>query len=318
MARYLLPLTLLAALLVPGPGSPTPSTTPSADAHDICCRPLLLQPCCYRPLLLRPRLVRDCCFPLRPRIILSYRCCGPISSDQVAPATDNGDQPTPAAEPSGEPNPVPDLSQPPQQEDADPPTDDPDAPADPDVPADPDDLDSPDASDPDAAVTIDLHLPANARVTINGYSTRQSGLHRRFTSKIPAGSQTSSFSIEASIIRDGQQIRQTRTVSLRPGQSTSLSMDLLGSGITTTSLTLQVPAGARVVLQGQETSMHGETRVFHTRSLSPGQTWKGYMVEVQHQQDGKTISSRQAIDLVGGQSYQLTIPASPPAIARNR
>ena len=120
------------------------------------------------------------------------------------------------------------------------------------------------------------------------------------------------------IMRNGQQIRQTRTLSLGPGQSTSLTMDLLASGITATSLTLQVPAGARVMLQGQETSMQGETRVFRTHSLSPGQTWKGYTVEVRHQQDGKTISSRQTIDLVGGQSHHLTIPLPPPAIVRNR
>ena len=72
------------------------------------------------------------------------------------------------------------------------------------------------------------------------------------------------------------------------------------------------------MLQGQETSMHGETRVFRTHSLLPGQTWKGYTVEVQHQQDGKTLSSRLTIDLVGGQSHRLTIPAPAPAIVRTR
>ena len=144
MARYLIPLTLLAALLVPGPGSSTPSTTPTADAHEICCRPLLLQPCCYRPLRLRPLFVRDCFFPLRPRIIVSYRCCGPIATKHAAPAADNGDQPTPATELAEEPDPVPDLSQPPQPEDldggepSDDTPDDPDAPTDPDDPADPD------------------------------------------------------------------------------------------------------------------------------------------------------------------------------------
>jgi uncharacterized protein (TIGR03000 family) len=325
MARYLIPLTLLAALLVPGPGSSTPSTTSTADAHDICCRPLLLQPCCYRPLRLRPLLVRNCCFPLRPRIIVSYRYWGPVVIEDATPAADKGGQPTPAKEAAEETNPVPDLSQPPQSEDpdndepSDDTPDDPDAPADPDDPADPESPgDAPKASDPDAAVTIDLHIPADARVKINGHITRQTGIHRHYTSKIPAGSTASVFTIEAEIVRAGQQIRQTRTLSLGPGQTTSLTMDLLDKGTTTTSLTLDVPAEARVTLQGQETSMRGEIRLFRTHSLSPGQTWKGYTVEVQHQQDGKTVSSRVTIDLVGGQTHRLTIPVRPPSIVQNR
>ncbi|MDP7205609.1 MAG: TIGR03000 domain-containing protein, partial [Pirellulaceae bacterium] len=87
---------------------------------------------------------------------------------------------------------------------------------------------------------------------------------------------------------------------------TSLSLDLLPPGITTTSLTLQVPAGAIVILQGQKTSMDGTTRVFRTRSLPAGETWKDYTVEVQQQQDGTTVSSQHRVDLVGGQSHQLT------------
>ena len=325
MARYLIPLTLLAALLVPGPGSFTPSSTATADAHDICCRPLLLQPCCYRPLRLRPLLVRDCCFPLRPRILVSYRCCGPVVIEHASPAADKGDQPTPAKEPAEEPNPVPDLSQPPQSEDpdsdepSDDTPDDPDAPADPDAPDAPESPgDTPEASDPDAAVTINLHLPADAQVTINGHITRQTGTHRHYTSKIPAGSTASDFTIEAEIMRAGQQIRQTRTLSLGPGQTSSLTMDLLDKGSTTTSLTLEVPPEARVTLQGQETSMQGEIRLFRTHSLSPGQTWKGYTVEVQHQKDGKTLSSRVTIDLVGGQAHRLIIPVRPPSIVQNR
>ncbi|MFP6751735.1 MAG: TIGR03000 domain-containing protein [Pirellulaceae bacterium] len=320
MARYLLPITLLAALLVPAPGSSTPST-PLAGAHEICCRPLLLAPCCYRPLLLRPRLVRDCCFPLRSRIVVSYYCCGPVSAQGDTTAETDGNQPTPAETPPLEDaTPVPDLSQPPQEPE-DPDADEaPDAtPDDPDAPAEPEDPDDPaEAGDTEESVSFDLHVPAEARVTINGYTTRQPGAHRHFMSRVPAGSAAQRFTIQAELVRDGQHIRQTRTLSLRPGESTSLSLDLLRPGITTTTLTLQVPAGAIVILQGQETSVDGKTRVFRTRSLPAGETWKNYTVEVQQQQDGTTVSSQHRIDLVGGQSHQLTIAAPAPAIARNR
>jgi uncharacterized protein (TIGR03000 family) len=317
MARYLLPLTLLAALLVPGPGSSTLST-PVAEAHDICCRPLLVYPCCYRPLLLRPRFLSECCFPFRPRIIVSYYCCGPVVVTRKAAADEDANQPTPATLPAEDENPVPDLSQPPQPEDPDSGEPSDDTPDDPDAPTEPEDPDDPDADDPDASVTFELHVPAGALVTINGYTTRQTGIHRHFISKVPAGSTARRFTIQAELVRDGQHIRQTRTLSLRSGESTSLTLDLLRSGSTTTTLTLQVPAGAIVVLQGQPTSVDGQTRVFRTRSLPAGQTWKGYTVEVQHQQDGQTVSSRHTIDLVGGQSHRLTIPAPAPAIVRNR
>jgi len=272
-------------------------------------------------LLLRPRLVRDCCFPLRSRIVISYYCCGPVSAQADSTADTSGKQPTPAAHPPAEKTaPVPDLSQPPQEPE-DPDADDPaDAsPDDPDAPAEPEDPDAPaEAGNTEESVSFDLHVPAGARVTINGYTTQQAGSHRHFMAKVPSGSAAHLFTIQAELLRDGEHIRQTRTLSLGPGESTSLSLDLLPPGITTTSLTLQVPAGAIVILQGQKTSMDGTTRVFRTRNLPAGETWKDYTVEVQQQQDGTTVSSQHRVDLVGGQSHQLTIAPPAPAIARRR
>jgi uncharacterized protein (TIGR03000 family) len=322
MARYLLPLTLLAALLVPAPGSSAPHSASVVSAHEICCPPLLLRRCCYRPLL-RPRLFYDGCILWQPRVIVRYHCCGPIVVDKVAPkSSDESAQPTPAtpADDEGTTDPIPDLSQPPQ-EPQDPDKTDADDP-DGETPPNPDDTpaadDAPDTNDLNATVTINLELPAEARVQINGHPTRLSGTHRRFISTVPAGNSSRRFTIQADLVRDGQHIRETRTVSLQPGESSSLKIGLLSSGATTTTLTLNnLPEGAQVILQGQETSVVGATRVFRTRTLAPGQTWKDYAVKIQLHENGKTLTWQQKIDLVGGQSHQLTIPLSQPQVATN-
>jgi uncharacterized protein (TIGR03000 family) len=211
-------------------------------------------------------------------------------------------------------DPIPDLSQPPQEPDTTD-ADDPDGETPDDTPAADD---APDTSDPNATVTINLELPAEARVHINGHPTRLSGTHRRFVSTVPAGSSSRRFTIQADLVRDGQHIRETRTVSLQPGESSSLKIDLLSSGVTTTTLTLNLPEGAQVMLQGQVTSVVGTTRVFRTRTLVPGQTWKDYAVKVQLHENGKTLTWQRKIDLVGGQSHQLTIPLPQPQVATNR
>ena len=60
-----------------------------------------------------------------------------------------------------------------------------------------------------------------------------------------------------------------------------------------TSLTLRVPADAKVFLAGNATGSTGEVRHFETATLAAGQVWRNYEVKVQAVVDGseRTISS---------------------------
>ncbi|HEX3601948.1 MAG TPA: TIGR03000 domain-containing protein, partial [Lacipirellulaceae bacterium] len=74
-----------------------------------------------------------------------------------------------------------------------------------------------------------------------------------------------------------------------------------------TSLTLHVPADAKVTLAGVETKQIGEVRQFATSRLAAGQTWADYKVVIEVTRDGKTQSEERTITLTGGQNQDLAV-----------
>jgi uncharacterized protein (TIGR03000 family) len=73
-----------------------------------------------------------------------------------------------------------------------------------------------------------------------------------------------------------------------------------------TSLTVRVPADAKITLAGVETKQTGEVREFATSKLAAGRTWENYTVHVELTRDGKTLTEDREIVLTGGQSQELS------------
>ena len=74
-----------------------------------------------------------------------------------------------------------------------------------------------------------------------------------------------------------------------------------------TTLTVRVPADAKITLAGIQTKQTGEVREFATDKLVAGQTWSNYNIHVEVTRDGKTMSQDRTILLTGGQSQELSI-----------
>lgn len=74
-----------------------------------------------------------------------------------------------------------------------------------------------------------------------------------------------------------------------------------------TSLTLNVPADAKVTLAGVETKQTGEVRQFTTSTLASGQAWENYTIEIELERDGQVLREERTITLTGGQSQELSI-----------
>lgn len=84
-----------------------------------------------------------------------------------------------------------------------------------------------------------------------------------------------------------------------------------------TSLTLHVPADAKVTLAGVDTKQSGEARQFATTRLAAGQKWEGYKVVVEMNKDGKAQREERTVNLVGGESQELSINFDSTAVAKN-
>lgn len=84
-----------------------------------------------------------------------------------------------------------------------------------------------------------------------------------------------------------------------------------------TSLTLHVPADAKITLAGVDTKQSGELRQFATTRLAAGQTWDGYKVAVELNKNGQTLHEERTIKLVGGEDQELSINFDSTHVAKN-
>ena len=72
------------------------------------------------------------------------------------------------------------------------------------------------------------------------------------------------------------------------------------------TLRLQVPSGARVWLEGKETSQSGADRMFVSPSLEPGYEYV-YHIRVQWNQNGQTVERNREVTVHAGDAINLNI-----------
>jgi uncharacterized protein (TIGR03000 family) len=173
------------------------------------------------------------------------------------------------------------------------------------------------------SATLTVQVPADARVFVNGLATTSTGTVRRYVSNGLREGFNYTYQVRAEIVRNGQTITETQTVKLQAGEAPSVEFALNGSESepianqpVRTNVTLHVPADAKVYLSGNDTHGTGEVRTFSTTQLAAGQTWGDYVVRVEVQRNGRTLSKQETIAIKGGESSELTVDFDAPQVAR--
>jgi len=167
---------------------------------------------------------------------------------------------------------------------------------------------------PADAAMLTVDVPAGAAIYVNGMKTSATGVVRQFVSRGLVEGKRYEFTVRMTIDRDGQSSEETKVVSLAAGGRSSLSFT--AASAPKTSLTLHVPADAKVWLAGNVTESAGATRQFQTTTLAAGQAWKNYEIRVATVIDGREQIVSKVIDLAAGQSVELSIdPAQRTAAA---
>jgi uncharacterized protein (TIGR03000 family) len=160
---------------------------------------------------------------------------------------------------------------------------------------------------------IVVEVPEDATLLVNGRETNLSGAVRNFVSAGLADDQQYDYAISMRVTRGGKVEEQTRTVSVSGGQRHVVSFDapasraVENSMVVNTALTLRVPEGAKVWIEGQPTAKEGAVREFRTSALRAGEAWEGYEVKVAMIVDGREWTETKRITLVGGNDVSLTI-----------
>jgi uncharacterized protein (TIGR03000 family) len=73
-----------------------------------------------------------------------------------------------------------------------------------------------------APARITVHLPANARLTIDGEATTSTSAVREFVSPALAAGKNFSYTFQAEFTRDGKTVVETRDVTVRAGLNTEV------------------------------------------------------------------------------------------------
>jgi uncharacterized protein (TIGR03000 family) len=151
------------------------------------------------------------------------------------------------------------------------------------------------------AVTV----PEEARIFVNGQPTTSTGSSRQYVSRDLRPGFNYSYEVRAEIERDGRTVEQVKKVDIRAGETARVAFDFPASESVETSLTLHVPADAKVFLAGNPTKAGGETRIFRTTGLTGSKAWDDYTVRVELERGGRTVMKEETISLRAGQSQEL-------------
>jgi uncharacterized protein (TIGR03000 family) len=175
----------------------------------------------------------------------------------------------------------------------------------------------------DGRVLLNVSVPADAEVYVNGRRTTSSGRRRRYVARNVQPGLKYKFEVRAELVRGGEEVSETKTVALQANQTADLAFRLAaqsGSGQVDvqpprTSLTVRVPAAAKVWLEGNATRSTGTARRFATTGLAPGQVWEDYEIRVELERDGRTRTRQQNITLKAGQSHEIRFDFAAPHVA---
>jgi uncharacterized protein (TIGR03000 family) len=173
----------------------------------------------------------------------------------------------------------------------------------------------------DSAAMLTVSVPADASVYVNGNRTTSTGELRHYVSRGLTPGAAYTYRIRAEFTRGGEVVTETKTVRLTAGGTASLAFNdvrddsPLASDSVETTLTLHVPADAKVILAGNETQQAGPTRHFVTSHLASGEKWSDYVVRVEVERDGQILADEKTLDLVGGQTRELVMDLDAPKIA---
>ncbi len=163
-----------------------------------------------------------------------------------------------------------------------------------------------------------VEVPTDAKIFVNGQETSSTGDIRQYISRNLQPGYNYSYEVRAEIIRDGKKVDEVKTVDLKAGEVAKVAFNLAPTTKVETSLTVRVPANAKVYLAGNPTKATGETRVFRTTSLSSGKSWSDYTIKVEFEQDGKTVTREETITLGAGETKELSFDFDSEKVADAR
>ena len=152
---------------------------------------------------------------------------------------------------------------------------------------------------------LNLSLPTEAVVYVNGKRTRTEGAFRSYVSRNLKPGKRYSYEVRAEIEENGKTVARTKVIQMVAGANKTFEFDFQPDDQLITSVTLMVPEDAQVKMGGTETAASGPVRYFSTTTLQNGEKWENYKVLVTVVRDGKELTREKMINVAAGGSQTL-------------
>lgn len=172
--------------------------------------------------------------------------------------------------------------------------------------------------------TLNVSVPAGAKIYVNDKPTTSTGTVRRFVSRDLEPGYKFEYEVRAEMRVDGRLVREVKTIQMTSGDTKDIDFKLdptetpdaqvVGAPVET-KVTLNVPKNAAVTLAGNEMRTLGPQRIFSTVALAQGETWQGYDIVVTILKNGKPVTQRKVIDLTGGDTQEITFDFGTESVA---
>lgn len=167
--------------------------------------------------------------------------------------------------------------------------------------------------------TLIVEVPSNAKIFVNNRLTSTPGEIREYVSRNLVRGYNYSYEVRAEMEVEGNTVTETKKVDLRAGVPTKIAFNLApATQEVETSITVKVPANAKVNLGGNDTNASGETRVYRTSALNAGAEWKDYKIVVTAEIDGRQITKEQTFNLKAGDNKELSFDFDTASVADAR
>jgi uncharacterized protein (TIGR03000 family) len=157
-----------------------------------------------------------------------------------------------------------------------------------------------------AYATIDVQLPASADLFVEGRQLSQTSATRRVVTPNLEAGQTYAYTLKAKMVRDGQTVTATKTISFRAGETARVDFGALETAVAEkpaaapARITVRLPADAKLSIDGVACPLTSGTRSFDTPDLQPGKSY-AYTLKAEIVRDGKARAESRKVMVQAGE-----------------
>ncbi len=156
-----------------------------------------------------------------------------------------------------------------------------------------------------APAQVVIKAPADVRILVNGAFTERSATVMTFSTPALKLGKTYAYQVKAQAVRGGQTVVETKEVTVRAGAEAVIdftdlkAVPVVQAGTTTALVTVNMPADARLFVDGTAYPLPAKQRTFTTPALTWG---KDYLYDLKAEviRDGKTLTATRKVAVEPG------------------